>query len=79
MYMSLEKMLFGPVNSDYCLLFYVLMILVFIGIVLNALAMVYELLNKQKLNKALVLSLVHGLILYFTHRILYSMCISSLE
>tara|TARA_B100001063_G_scaffold232911_2_gene248544 strand:+ start:1427 stop:1660 length:234 start_codon:yes stop_codon:yes gene_type:complete len=77
--MSLEKMLFGPVNSDYCLLFYVLMVLVFIGIVLNALAMVYELLNKQKLNKALVSSLVHGIILYFTHRILYSMCISSLE
>ena len=73
--MGLKEQLFGPLNVDYCLFFYVLMVIAFVIVVLNVLGLV---LARQ--NKGMFLGgLIQGLIIYFMHRILYSKCVKSLN
>ena len=81
--MSLYDNLFGPLDSDFCNIFYIFMIITFIYLVLSILAMIaYVFSNKKKDKKIVGLIFTNAIfmaIAYFTHRTLYSMCISSLR
>lgn len=76
--MSLESLLFGPLNSNFCMLFYVLMVVVFLGIVSILGTMFFLLINGKKIDVTYVSLLLNFVIVYFTHRILYSMCRNTL-
>jgi hypothetical protein len=67
--------LFGPLNVDYCLFFYVMMILSFVIIVINILGLLFLRQNKG----IFLMGMFQGFIIYLMHRILYSMCIKSLN
>lgn len=76
--MSLVSLLFGPLNSNFCMLFYVLMVVVFLGIVSILGTMFFLLVNGKKIDVTYVSLLLNFVIVYFTHRILYSMCRNTL-
>lgn len=81
--MSVYNNLFGPLNSDYCMIFYVLMLITFFYLIISVLMILgYLLASKKKEGKVVGLLTTNALIMliaYFTHRTLYSMCISSLS
>ena len=81
--MSVYNSLFGPLNSDYCMIFYVLMLITFFYLVISVLFILgYLLASKKKEGKVVGLLTTNALIMliaYFTHRTLYSMCIASLS
>lgn len=72
------NLLFGPLSSDYCNLFFVFMLIGLLFIVVNIIGLLYAL-NHNKLIPLFSSNLIMALITYFTHRILYSMCLSSLQ
>jgi len=81
--MSMYNQLFGPLDSDYCMIFFVLMVIAFIYLVLSVLGMIgYMFSSKKRDSKIFGLFLTNALMMvfvYFTHRTLYSMCLSSLR
>ena len=81
--MSVYNNLFGPLNSDYCMIFYVLMLITFFYLVISVLMILgYLLASKKKEGKVVGLLTTNALIMliaYFTHRTLYSMCVASLS
>lgn len=80
---SLYDNLFGPLDSDFCFIFFVLMLISFFYLVLTILAMVGYVFAAKKKDKKIVGALTSNALMlaiaYFTHRTLYSMCISSLR
>lgn len=81
--MSMYNQLFGPLDSDYCMIFFVLMVIAFIYLVLSVLGMItYMFSSKKRDTKLFGLFLTNTILMafvYFTHRTLYSMCLSSLR
>ena len=78
----MEKLLndlFGPLHLSYCRYFYVLSIFSFFSFVGCLLTCGYNLLNKKKINVNLLLILANSFFGYFVNRLLYSMCIGSLN
>jgi hypothetical protein len=71
-------MLFGPLSADYCNLFFVFMTIGLLFIVTNIIGLFYAT-NNKKLFPLFVSNLIMAVFTYFTHRILYSMCLSSLQ
>jgi len=76
--MGFYNMLFGPLSADYCNLFFVFMTVGLLFIVTNIIGLFYAATNK-KLFPLFVSNLIMAVFTYFTHRILYSMCLSSLH
>jgi ABC-type bacteriocin/lantibiotic exporter with double-glycine peptidase domain len=81
--MSIYDTVFGPLDSDFCNIFYILMIVTFIYLILNILGMIAYMFNNKKkdskINGLFFTNIVGTAIAYFTHRTLYSMCISTLR
>ena len=81
--MSLYDNVFGPLDSDFCNIFFLFMIITFIYLIITILAMFGYLFSAKKKDKKVVGILfsnaVFMFVAYFTHRTLYSMCISSLR
>ena len=81
--MSLYNQVFGPLNADYCLIFYVLMVFTFVSLVMITLGAVMYLFNGGKLNMKvgglLCMNSLVTLVAYFAYRTLYSICLSSLS
>jgi len=71
--------LFGPLPLNYCRYFYVLSIFSFISLVGCVLGCGYNMLNNKKINVNLILVLTNSFFGYFVNRLLYSMCVSSLN
>ena len=71
--------LFGPLPLSYCRYFYVLSIFSFISFVGCVLGCGYNMLNKKKINVNLILVLMNSFFGYFVNRLLYSMCVGSLN
>ena len=71
--------LFGPLHPSYCRYFYVLAIFSFISFLACLLGCCYNLLNKKKMNVNLLLVLLNSFFGYFVNRLLYSMCVASLN
>ena len=77
--MDLYNTLFGPLNSDFCNLFFILMILAIVFIITNVVALLYSFSNNRKLIPLFISNLIMSLFIYFLHRVLYSMCLVSLN
>tara|TARA_A100001035_G_C27502476_1_gene372641 strand:- start:165 stop:410 length:246 start_codon:yes stop_codon:yes gene_type:complete len=81
--MSVYNNLFGPLDSDYCVIFFVLMVISFIYLALTVLlAIGYMFSSKKKDGKVFGFLFTNAIILaiaYFAYRTLYSMCLSSLR
>jgi dolichyl-phosphate-mannose--protein O-mannosyl transferase len=82
--MSIYNDLFGPLDSDYCNIFFFFMVLAFVYFLISMVGLFIVILskNQKKDGKTIGLILTNAimmLIVYFTHRTLYSMCISSLR
>lgn len=79
---SLDDLFFGPLDSKYCIIFYIFMVIFFISLLMMLVNGIHSvLLGKQKLSANKVLSLVLAIaymaLLYLHQRLLYSMCIKS--
>ncbi len=81
--MSLYDNVFGPLDSDFCNIFFVFMIITFIYLVLSIFGMIAYMFSKKRKDGKIVglffTNAVFMAIAYFTHRTLYSMCISTLR
>jgi len=82
--MSVYNDLFGPLDSDYCNIFFFFMIFALVYFLISIIGLFIILLskNQKKDGKLIGLFLTNSimmLIVYFTHRTLYSMCITSLR
>ena len=74
---GLNEMFFSPLGKDYCIIFQVFMYITFLGLILTIVSFVGHLFSKNK-NKnimAHIISLFYSLLLYYTYRLLYSMCV----
>jgi hypothetical protein len=71
---------FGPLDASYCSYFYFLSMIAFFSFVATSLGCLFGLLNKKKSDMKLCAALaVQSLFGYFMNRLLYSMCIGSLN
>lgn len=77
--------IFGPLPKQYCLYFYILTVLAFILLMFLLFGFLYVIItNKVKRNDTnfiflFVTSFITYLLMYFTYRMFYSMCINSLH
>jgi len=70
---------FAPYNKDYCVYFYILTIITFIFFVMSMWQSLYSLFN-GKIGLGLAVTLpITPFLLYFTNRLMYSMCVGSLK
>ena len=72
---------FAPLDVEYCLYFYILMVFGFVVLVLAVVKFVYGLLlaKKRESLSDSVFILTHSVLFYFINRLLYSMCNNSLQ
>lgn len=76
---TLEQLFFGPYGREFCLYFYFLMVLTFI---LFVVAVIHTgvLMFKRKMGVVDgIMNITLPFIMYFTERLMYSICISSLN
>ena len=73
-----HDMFFGPLNKDYCFLFYFFMVINFIAIAVVLMTIVLTIFTSKKIPVQLIASemgfLVLTTIAYLQHRILHTMC-----
>lgn len=79
---SLENYLFGPLDKQYCMLFYIFAILGFFAFFIALIGVVVSLVKgTKKLSMTelffVAYSLLMSFLVYLQNRLLYSMCISS--
>ena len=79
---SLENYIFGPLDKQYCLLFYVFAILAFFSFVVALVGAIFGLVNSGKKFSItemffVVYSLLMSFLIYLQNRLLYSMCINT--
>ena len=76
------KSLFGPLSKDYCIWFYFLSVLAFVGGLFFAIPAIYKGINAKKdASYYLAVLAIVGMYLvsYFQNRLLYSMCSGSMK
>lgn len=72
----------GSLSKDYCIYFYILTILSFIGLVVSILSLVFALFSKKLSPEIFVgmLALPFSIFLnYLSNRLLYNMCLATLH
>lgn len=79
---SFEDMFFGPLDSRYCLIFYVFMVIFFISLVVVVAKAIYDgFFGSKKMGSREIFMIVGGILysalLYLHQRLLYSMCVKS--
>ena len=79
---SIEDLLFGPLDSRYCLIFYVFMVVFFLSLVVVVSKSVYDgVFGSKKMGTKEIFmtigAILYALILYLHQRLLYSMCVKS--
>jgi hypothetical protein len=77
---SLDNYLFGPLDIEYCVYFYILSIVNFVFYALIILSLIYTLIfGYKKMDSKLIGTMLFGslayLVLYFQNRLLHSMCV----
>jgi hypothetical protein len=78
---SLNNYLFGPLDTEYCMYFYLLSVMHFCIFVFIFASLIYSLLaGNKKVDMKMMTTMVFGGLLYFAfyfqNRLLHSMCIS---
>lgn len=79
---SIDNMFFGPLDSSYCIIFYVFMVIFFLSLLVVVAKTVYDgVFSSKKLNARdvfmMVLAVLYAALLYLHQRLLYSMCVKS--
>ena len=78
---SLDDTLFGPLDTKYCIYFYILSVLGLILTIIAGITGMGVILSANKLNWSLVLGVLGYMIqcgiIYFVNRLLYNMCKTS--
>ena len=78
---SLEHMLFGPLDKRYCVLFYTFSIIMYMFFIFAVIGVVIGLFKGVKMSVLEMFFTAYSLLIlfvtYLTHRLLYSMCVSS--
>ena len=77
---SLNNYLFGPLDIEFCLYFYILSIINFIFVLMFIGYLAYSLIsiNRKTINFSLIFNGMLGcIVLYFQNRLLFSMCSKS--
>jgi len=72
---------FAPLDVEYCLYFYILMVFGFVVLVLSVVRFAHSMLFGKKtdsLSDSLFI-VTHSLLFYFVNRLLYTMCNKSLN
>ena len=76
---EVNQSFFSPYSRDYCFYFYALMVATFVLFVLSLFQSLY-LMFKGKIGPGIaVINLFTPFLLYFTNRLMYSMCVNSLQ
>ena len=75
---------FGPLSIEYCTYFYMLSIFFALYIVMILFALVgYVFMNINKLNSSIIVNsifaMLSGFVIYFSNRLLHTMCIHSIR
>ena len=74
---SLMDYLYGPLNNEYCIYFYILSVIGFVLLVIGILSTLFIGITKQKdstfYGMMFMICMPYGL-LYFHNRLLFSMC-----
>ena len=73
---------FGPLSREYCLYFYLMSVFFFLMIVLGAIGIVAEFINKPKKFDLMlfinaVMLLFNAILAYYVNRLLNTMCMNS--
>jgi hypothetical protein len=79
---SFTNKVFGTLPKQYCLWFYILCVIAFIGLIFSIFGFFYLFTVKHSNSLFFIQSLmliINYLFIYLTNRLLYSMCISSLK
>jgi len=72
---DLNDMLFSPLDRRYCDYFYYLQVFSFILFAFTTVSVFLLIYRKKIAADVAVYSILYPFIMYFTHRIFYSMCI----
>jgi hypothetical protein len=68
---------FGPLSPEYCIWFYIIMVILFVKLVILCLKMGYDAMFSKKFDFLYAfMGVVTLFVLYFQNRLLYSMCAS---
>ena len=74
---SLMDYLYGPLNTEYCIYYYVLSVIGFVLLIIAMLSSLFIGITKQKdgifYGEMFIICMTYGL-LYFHNRLLFSMC-----
>jgi len=74
---SLMDYLYGPLNTEYCIYYYVLSVIGFVLLIIAMLSTLFIGITKQKdgifYGEMFIICMTYGL-LYFHNRLLFSMC-----
>lgn len=77
---SFTDSIYGPLNSQYCIYFYILSVIGFVLLVIAVLSTIFIGITKKKNSKfymeMLMICISYGII-YFHNRLLFSMCSGS--
>jgi hypothetical protein len=79
--MNFNEYFFGPLNSNWCLYFYILSVISFIVFIISIIILISLLFSSKKIDSKILLWLflysLTILIAYFERRILHGMCMNS--
>jgi hypothetical protein len=80
--MSLNDLLFGPLDSEFCLYFYLLSVISYVLMVFVILALCYSVsMGSKKMDSKMIYTSLLGAavygVMYFQNRLLHSMCMKS--
>ncbi len=71
---KLEQLFFSPLGKEYCRYFYYLTILTFLFFAVAVVGGTWAILKRKASLVPTLLSLIGPFLVYFTNRLLYSMC-----
>lgn len=78
---SIEHLLFGPLDKRYCMLFYAFSVIMYVMFLFAVAGLVIGLFKGVKMSALEMFFSAYSLLIlfvtYLTHRLLYSMCVSS--
>lgn len=79
-----HDLFFSPLGKEWCLYYYILLVLAFIGLVITVVSAIMSLFDAKKFTAAGFLKNTFGpiltsLIIYFLSRLTYSICAGALQ
>lgn len=77
--MSVQDTLFSPLSREYCVYFYYTSVIAFLFFVAALVGGLYQVFSGSLNIFSLILGLLSPALLYFSNRLLYSMCVSGIK